>query len=411
MIAAVSSSNFLFSIVNIISGLLVARWLLPKELGQFNALSIFTSYIILVQIGIPSGLSRELPYLWGRGKYKSARRLTATAKFLTLYSGILIVVLSFVVGIYYYYHDNYIFSAGSIVVGITSFQGLYITKYLKVLYRSNEHFNKLAKIKLILSAVTVVSLIFVYHFLFYGLCIRAVLLAVVDGYFTEKWKPLKVKASWSTKNFKELFRVGAPMYFVSNITGLWPTFQRTLILSMTGAVGLGLYAIATIVQNMLSTFNNSISSVTFPQMSMAYGKGAGIKYLLKMPLNYIYISLAAYLLIILIGWPLMPIVVDHLLPKYREGTEAAQWMLLVAPISTVTIFANIYLVLKKNHHRLISQILGISAWAIFIFVEDVESKDRLEVFSQALLVGYGTMGVADLYFYLFYIKNEKKLNS
>ena len=381
--------------------------MLPEELGLFNALSIFSSYIILIQLGIPSGLSRELPFNFGMGKEEYAHDLAATAKYFMMSLALGILVICTLPAIYFLYTTHYDYAFGSIVIGITSAQTFYSTKYLKILYRADNHFNKLADISLINTLVNFLSIVLVYEYQYYGLCLRAILLVFVDWYFTEKWKPLHAQAKFNWDHFKELSRVGMPIYFVANIYGLWPTFQRTLVLSMLGTKGLGIYALANIVQNMLSTFNNTISSISFPKMSLAYGQGKSITEVIKIPLKLMLVSLSIYTFILLVGWSLLPKVVAVVLPNYIEGVEAAQWMFLVAIVSSFAIFSNIYMVFKKNHHRLISYCFGMLVWFLFIINHSITSLTDLVIFSQALLLGYVAVNICDGCFYYYYIQQEK----
>lgn len=406
-IALVTVSNLVSNVVAIVSGLIIARWMLPEELGLFNALSIFSSYIILIQLGIPSGFSRELPFYFGQGKEEYAHNLAATAKYFMVVLSIGILLLCLIPAVYFLFTCDYDYSLGAIVIGITSAQTFYSTKYLKLLYRADNHFNQLANITLINTLVNLLSIVLVYYFLFYGLCLRAILLVLVDWYFTEKWKPIQVNAKFNWDHFKELSRVGIPIYFVANIYGLWPTFQRTMVLSMLGTKGLGIYALANIVQNMLSTFNSAISSISFPKMSMAYGQGKTRKQVLKMPFKLVIVSILIYSVTLLIGWPLLPKVVAVVLPNYMEGVAASQWMFVVALVSSLSVFSNIYMVFKKNHHRLISYSFGMLVWFLFIISHSITSVADLVVFSKALLLGYIAVNLCDGCFYYYYIKHDK----
>lgn len=409
-LAFVSFANLINNIISIIAGLIVARWLLPQELGFFNVFSIFTSYIILAQIGIPSGLSRELPFYFGKNDPNKAHELASTSKYFLLLISIIVFAFCFFLSIYYLFSKNFLYAAGAIVIGVTSFQGIFITKYLKILYRSDNHFVKLSKIALINSAVNLISLFFVYKFLLYGLCLRAIVLVLVDWYFTNKWKPIHVKSSFNWQNFKELSKVGMPMYFVSNLYSLWPTFQRTFVISVLGAKGLGLFALASIVQAMLSTFNSSISSMSFPLMSKAYGEGKKIKDIMMIPFKPFLISVGAYILILLIGWPMLPYFVEWLLPNYVEGVYAAQLMFIVALVSSLGVFSNIFLVIQKNQHRLVGFTIGISAWFIFLTFHSIRKVSDLFIFSQAVLVGLVCITICDFIFYYFYLRNESVSN-
>ena len=406
--AQLTLANLVKSSVGIVSGILIAKWLLPEQLGEFNALSIFTSYIILAQVGIPSGLSRDLPFLFGKKDNVEAEKLASTARFFLFRLSLLVMIISVIFSAYFLRENNINYALGSIVVGATSFQNLYVTKYLKVLYRTNSHFTKLALITLLNTGVTAASIIIVYYYSFYGLCLRAILIAIVDSYTTNKWKPLKVKAQWSQERFKALIKTGLPMYSVSNIYGLWPTVQRTLILTQLGTTALGLYALANIVQNFLNTYSGAVSSVAFPKMSSAYGSGMSILNLLKIPLKLVLLVLGINLLILLIGWNLLPTLVESFLPNYSQGVEAAQWMLFVSLIGSLLIFSNVYMVIKKNQMRLISYLLGIMTWFLYIQFSSISEVTDIVVFSQALFVGYCTIALSDFIIITSLVRRDER---
>jgi O-antigen/teichoic acid export membrane protein len=75
MILFLSFSNIIGNALNIAAGLFTAKWLLPEQLGLFNGFSVITSYIILAQLGIPSGLGRELSFYIGKGDTAKAKAL------------------------------------------------------------------------------------------------------------------------------------------------------------------------------------------------------------------------------------------------------------------------------------------------------------------------------------------------
>lgn len=400
----VTLSNFASSIVTVVSGLIVVRWLLPEQLGEFSSFTILTSYIILSQIGIPSGLSRELPFYLGKNETDKALSFVSTAKAFLFFVSLVIFSICCVVSIYFCVKYNFSHAAGALVVGAISFQGIYITKFLKVLYRTDDHFVRLARIKLILSIMSLLTLVLVYNYLFYGLCLRAIILVLVDWYFTNRWRPISANAHFDWEHFKVLFRVGGPIYSVSSIYGLWPTVQRTFVLTELGTRGLGIYALAGIVQVMLNTINNAISSMSFPQMSRAFGEGRTIKYIMSIPLKPLLISLMVYSVIMAVGWPLLPVLVERLLQNYVEGISAAQWMFAVALVSSFGVFSNIYLVLKRNHHRLVGYIMGVIVWFAYIYFHSIEGMEDLVVFSQAVFAATVCISISDMLFYISYLR-------
>ena len=146
-LAFVTFANLTNSVIAIVTGLIVARWMIPEELGVFNSFSIFTSYIILAQLGIPSGLSRELPFYFGKNEPGKAQEFASTAKYFLLLISVIVFSICFFASIYFFICNNFTYALGALVVGATSFQGIYISKYLKVLYRSEKHFYFLSKIQ------------------------------------------------------------------------------------------------------------------------------------------------------------------------------------------------------------------------------------------------------------------------
>lgn len=407
-IAWLSFVSLLNSVVSIICGLLVAKWILPDELGSFNALSIISSYIILVQAGIPSGLSRELPFYMGKGERDLALRYASTAKFFLWYLSLVVMAVCVVFAFYYGWLGNWTFAAGALVVGFTSFQALYVTKYLKVLYRSDEHFIRMANIDLITTLLSVLTLYLVYKYRFYGLCIRALMNFAADWYYTDKWKPLDSASRFDNGCFRSLLKVGMPIYGVASIYGLWPVVQRTVVLGLFGAQGLGLFALANIVQGILSTLNNAVANVTFPKMCKLHGEGKGIREVLRVPLRPFLLSLGVYALLLLAGWPLFPLVVDYFLPNYQGGVEAAQWMFPVALVSSFSVFSNIYMVVRKNHHRIIGYCVGVAVWFLYVQIAAPSTLADLDQFSKAMLWGFIATFLVDCYFYYRYWRSESR---
>lgn len=407
MILFLSISNIIANALTIVSGLFVAKWLLPEELGSFSSFTIITGYIILIQLGIPSGLSRELPYFLGKGSKEEAYAYASAAQFWQKGLGLVVLTLGAVVSMFCLIRGEYMIAAGSLVIGFTAWQGLYVTKYLKVLYRTNRDFNKLSWIKLVVAATSFISIVFVYKFNFYGLCMRAILVVLIDFAVTYAWRPIKVKARFEKAPFMALMRVGLPMYGVANIYGLWPLLQRTIVVSLGGPKALGLFALATMVEGAMKTVSSSISSVIYPTMAAQWGTGATVKLLVKSARRPIIMASGIFFISIPFAWWILPIFVESVLPNYMEGVNAAQWMLLVGFLGLFTVFGNIYNVIKNQKDRLKMFILGISGWAVTVVVIYYIQGYSLVIFPKAMVVAYLIMLAVNA----FHIKRDLELNA
>lgn len=387
-VAFMGFSSIFNSVMLMASGILVARWILPESLGLFNSFNIITSYIILVQAGVPSGLSRELPFFMGRNEVSKAEEMAAVSNFWGLMLGGICMALGILGCIYFLFEKNFEYAAGSLVIGVTSFQALYITKYIKVLYRSNNDFNKLSAIEIIGAVTAFASIVFVWKFGFYGLCMRAGLLCIVDFYFAYKWRPLKVGPKWNKKSFISIMKVGMPIYWVANVYGLMPIFQRTAILSLGGTKSLGLFTLSVVVDNAMGVLKNAISSNSFPKMAAAWAKGASFMQLLKIPLKMIIFSILISAGIAAVGWQVLPYFVQKFFPNYFEGVPAAQWSLIAGCVGYILVFSNVYMIIQKNVDRLFSFVTGIAAWLISLFILVKLNGYSLSIFPISMMVAY-----------------------
>jgi O-antigen/teichoic acid export membrane protein len=386
-----SSSNLISNALTIISGIIVAKWLLPDELGLYNGFTLISSYIILTQLGIPSGLSRELPFQIGQGNTKEAESLAGTAHYWQLILSLIVLVASSIIAVTCLVQKRYEYAAGLMVVGLLSFQALYITKYLKVLFRTNHDFNLLSRITFINGIVAFASIVFVWKFGFFGLCIRAFILVVVDFALTWYWKPMHVLPVWRKEAYRKLSSVGLPMYAIANVYALWPVLQKTLIVSLGGVKFLGLFALAVVIESGMKTVTNSISSVVYPSLTMQWAKGDSVRILTKTMLKPVSVIFILFAVAVPIGWVVLPQAIVQFLPQYEAGIAAAQWMLVVGFIEVFNVLPVVYNVIQKQRDRLLSFLAGVSAWTIAVIGLVQIRGFELVVFPQAMLIGFLVM--------------------
>lgn len=405
MIIFLSSSNLFNTILTLISGLFVAKWMLPEDLGIYSSFNIIVSYLILGQLGISNGLSRELPYLIGKNDKNDAIHTTEVAQFWLLTYAILLFVLLSLVSLYYFTKSNIINGVGFLTIAIVSFHAIYVTQYLKILYRTNSDFNKISLIKIVTSVIAFISILLVWKYKFYGLCLRAIIIAIVNFFLFWKWKPISVIPKWDKDKLKDIFKVGFPMFSVANIYGLWPIFQKTLIVLLGGPKFLGLFVLANMVQSSSKQVSASISSVLYPKMSIKWGEDKSIDSLLKIIKKPVLIFFIILMPLFLIAWYLIPYFVINFLVNYTEGIKAAQWTLVLGILSILFVYTTIYNVIKEQKDRLISFIIGILVWLLFIFIQYYLLGFSLEMFPKAMILGQ----LSILFMTMYNINKYKKL--
>lgn len=405
MILFMSSSSLISNVLTIISGLLVARWILPEVMGEFSSYTVFSSYIILAQIGIPIALGRELPLNIGKGNVQLAEQYAKIAQFYAILLSFTILIISIIVSIYFLTEGDPQSAAGFFVIGILSIEGFYLTQYLKVLYRGTRDFNKLSIINLLQAFVSFASVYFVYEWGFYGLCLRAVLSFLSGLILTWYWRPTKVKPSYDKDSFLHLLRLGFPMFLVTNVYSLWPVLQKTMILSLGGSLSLGLYMVANVVESSLSTVSGSIGSVTYATMANDWGAGSTIAQLFKLAVKPVILGALLFLVAIPLGWFALPYFVKLLIPNYLDGIKAGQWMLITGFISLFDVWTNIYNVVNNQKEKLFSFLFGVAGWLITLGLLYKTKGFSLEIFPQSMAVGF----VLILIYTLLYVYKNKHL--
>lgn len=407
MIIYLGSAQMISNMVRIVSGILVARFVLPEMLGTFNGIGIIIGYLPFLQFGVMNGLNRELPYYFGKGEVEKAKGYAAVAQFWEVgLSSIAFSILT-LISIYFLFNAQYLYAAGFFATGLSSVFHYYGQNYLHVLFRSNYDFNKLSNISLIVAFTSFVTVFLVWKWQFYGLCIRSIILVVVEMHFLWKWKPIFVLPKWDTQMMKEIIRVGMPIFIVGIIFVVWTTLQNTLVLKMGGAEQFGLFSLAVMIENSMAIVEHSVAQVIYPKMSFEFGAGKGVKELLKIsfkPILYVFLLLIPS---VVIAWQLLPFAINLLLPNYMNGIEAARWTMLLLLVAIWGVNNNIFNVVKKQKDFLFSIIAGMIAFTISLLSLYHIKGFSLVIFPQAMLIGKGTQLIIAYLFIVNYQRNPQ----
>lgn len=397
MIAFLSSANLFNTFLTLISGLLVIKWLLPEDLGLFTSFNLIVGYVILGQLGVSSGLSRELPYLIGKKEIQNAWHSAEVAQFWLLTISTISFLLLSIISIYYFYKSNFINGAGFFTIAVVSFQSIYVTQYLKVLYRTNSDFNKISLIQIVTSLISFGSIIFVWKWEFYGLCIRAIVTALANFLLFWIWRPISVKPKWNKKEFIRILRVGLPMFSVAKVYALWPIIQKTLIVAIGGPKSLGLFAIANMVEGSAKSIRSSIGSILYTKMVINWGEEHSVNELLKLIRKPVFTVIIILIPLFTIAWFIIPYLVTNFLENYIEGIVAGQWMLVASLFSILFVYTGVYNVIKEQMDRLYCYLTGIVTWGIVVLFLYNTYGFSIDIFPKGMIMGQLAIFIVTLY--------------
>jgi O-antigen/teichoic acid export membrane protein len=306
----------------------VLRWIAPEDLGEWQSFTVFVGYISILTLGVTSGLNRELPYWLGKGDEELAiSRLKTAGAFITRLSliimGLVLIVSSttYLLNWLSLNHSLMLFSAFSI--GALAIQ----TNLLGATFRSDGAFRKLGFIQYGIAGFHLALLPIVYFYGIWGYIIYQSLntLFLYWGYYY--FRPYKVSYAFYKKQFKELVRIGFPMYFWNYIASVSRTIPRLTLVLFGSPFLVGLFAPAENINKAVLNLPTYINRYLFPKMSYNYGKFDEAKMIVKQTMKaglllFLSMSIIAVILVFAI-----PFIFEYLFPKYIEATQIVQIVL------------------------------------------------------------------------------------
>ena len=327
-IYAIFSSNLLSMVVSAIAGLYIARLAGVERMGMLATAALIIPYSTFLNLSLPNGLSRQLPLHIGRGNRERAQSLANTAWYWGNLAAILSLILVGSYGLYVWLIKDspqlgQAFILYSVIIALS-----FRTNVLSRTYRANLHFYKLARIKVITTIVTAISVLFVLFNPWYGLLIKVLLLQIINYFYLRRYAPFKLVNQTKKVDFKELIRIGIPLWTVGTIYTLFEIVDRTVVLKYFGVEGMGLYVPALQIMEALGVLPTAISTVIYPRLCQKFGETGSSRSLAK--IAFIPPALLAVGLIPIFGfgvWFVDPFI-NYFLPDFAGGIDAARWVVI-----------------------------------------------------------------------------------
>lgn len=382
-----ASSQLLTNALRIVSGFLVVMFLDPLDYGKYTAVGVFLGYILLSHVGIINGLGRELPYEIGQKNISYAEQLASSTFSISVILGIIAALFFIIVAIKNLYINQleqaFLYFSYSILAALH----LLNKQFLPVLYRTNKDFNSLSRQYITIGLFNLLSVLFVYGYGFIGLIIRGLCIGALEFYLLFKYKPSNIKLKMQINDLRKLFKTGLPNFLVGQINPLWVTISNNFIVSVGGSLNFGLYSLSTIMQSAFGIIPNAFSQIVYPKMSIAYGEGKSIKYILRSQIKPLFFQFFFMLAASFILWFALPYLVQIFLPKYNAGIKAAQWMLLVPVVQSFGALNNMFNVAKKQFYYILSYSAGALIGILFTIYTNYLYGFDLEYISIGILIG------------------------
>ncbi|MFO1487478.1 MAG: oligosaccharide flippase family protein [Verrucomicrobiota bacterium] len=338
------SSAFLFtgaslmvSFASIIAGAFMLK-IEPRDRGMWDLARTALPFAMLALVGINNGLSRDLPYYFGKSDSKTADKLAGTAQFYIAMAGLLVLLAGMGSIICCWGETPQKLFTFAAVTGLI--MASFYTNYLIVTFRSAKSFQNFSKIKVVEAILTVATIPMIAYLGYAGMVSRTLVLSGVVLLCMHWMRPVRVLPKWDTSSFLLLMKTGAPIfvfdYLISNVSNC----DKWVLLKFGGQDGLkmvGSFALATMAREAISKVPDALGEYIYPRMSHCYGEFHDPIRLWKMAIKASLMVMAFMVPAVAVSWFILPPVVSHFFPKYVDAVPAAQWILIGSIFSGATI--------------------------------------------------------------------------
>jgi O-antigen/teichoic acid export membrane protein len=351
-----TGSSVFKSVVSFASGLILVRFVEPAELGLWNSVGLAATYVLFLQAGVISGLSRELPFHLGSRDLKKAEDLSGTAQTFT-FAGMAVCALAGLVSCGLYWKSSLALRLAILAVAGGAVCTFY-QNYLTVTFRSKSSFRNLAGAQALGSVLALATLPMLALWKYEGMLARSVLVIAATVGMMHMVRPIRVPTTWNWGAFRLLMTTGLPIFALSYLESATGTTDRVVLLKWGGVESVGYYSLALMVQGAVSMIPVSLASYIYPRMTFSYGQDKDRLALWRTALRTTVALLAVMAPLVVVGWFLLPILVIHFFPKYEPGILAAQITLLAGLFSGGTIGSNAIWSLKAWSYMTAYQVIG-----------------------------------------------------
>jgi len=394
-IAKIVGGNFLTSVISLMTSVFVARWTTPYDLGLWNLMLLITIYVPILQFGVFNGLNRQFPYFTGKGDLGTAQAMASGAYAWCLALSLASAVITVLFALFFWVSGKNTLACTSIAIGIIVVC-LWPTQYLTVTYRTGSEFGRLAAKNTVVAMISMPLTMLVLWFGYIGLMIRAVTMGIMTTISLYYKRPVVASAKWDKSVLLSLCKVGMPIWFLGQLGTFFQTLDRVVLAN--SPLLLGYFSISIQATTFASMIPIAITMVLYPQMVQRYGETNNAMTVWRIVKSGALMTTALGVLAGICGWVLIPFFIEHLLPAYIPGIEAAQWACLAGVALGASVYNNVYNVIQRQDLYLIALGIGLAAFfGAWTLLTHVFEHGKLISAVQSMLAANLIMSCSSIY--------------
>jgi len=342
-----------------VGSIIAAKFLTPFEFGVSQTVMLITSYFFFMQLGVYSGLNRNIAYYQGKGDLDKVERQTSTSYKFNFYNAMVGIVLSIFFLIYHLLtQTSHLYALMDIaIMAFFVFNPFYT--HFDTLLRSKQDFKASGRFTLydnLLNLTCSVSMIF---FGYAGMILKNANTFILGYLYRYRYtrKKYGVSSKFYSEEFIDLVKVGIPIVLAGYLNSLNLVADKSVVALNLDAQSVGVYSISNLILVGFQTLPAAISMLIYPRAAHLYGQTNSLKSLRKFIYLALVINVGAIIPFALLGYHYIDKVIEVFLPKYTGGIDAAKITCLTA-ITLAYMGCNIvFLVAKKNYIYLVGLLI------------------------------------------------------
>lgn len=322
------SAKWLSPLLGMIGSIVAARFVEPQELGVVQGVLLIPVYAGFLQLGVFNGLNRNLPLYRAKNEPEKVEGFVSasawTARWVAV-AGCLVglgAVLFFVLRAE---NPLYIYISLALIPAMLLSP---INLHWETIYRGTQNFERLGKTSHIQNGWSFLWAMSTSVIGVAGLGLKLATQFLPSWLLLRRSPPVRHTSNAKFADARELAIVGFPM-LISGVLFTWlAVADRSVIAAFLTAEDLGLFALSTMVMAAMQMFPASINQLLYPRVAYAFGANGSSSALRRYIWIGLLVNLGVMIPIVIVGWFLLPILVEGFLPKYVEGLPAAKIVLL-----------------------------------------------------------------------------------
>lgn len=358
-ISTLGFATLINAALTFIVGVFTRNILGPEQYGFWVAVSLIFTFTPIFQLGTLNAMNREVPFYLKRNDMKKVQEIRESVfSFLftiPIYIVGLLVVLSLLISFSEIQSE---YKTGLFLASLIIFFS-YLSSYIEMYFKSQQDFKTASKLIMIKSITTsLLTLLFVLLVGYEGLYIGMLLALLIQIFMTRKRIPFNSR-KYNFSYYKNLIKIGFPILLVGIIWSLMIASDRFIITIFLTAKDLGDYSVSILVFSSVMLFPQVLGQVFYPKIVEFVSQDANDE-IKKLFWKVNKILAFMMLIVVTVGYFVLPYFITRFMPDYIEGIKAAQILLLgIYPLTLVGVAANYFNSTSNQKVYIIIQLISI----------------------------------------------------